>query len=322
MGNSALRCCVPSRSGTRYEEDGDDRGLACNRVELAASELFAVPGLATAYHTSILVNGEEFFFSDSGIFNDRALTSHQGQPSERVQLGWSTKTGSQLLRALAPHFRAGTYDLLRKNCNSFSDCAAYYLLRKRLQGKYSALERMGMRASPDLLNRFTKGMYVPNQASEGFSIQTVLKAMDELGDADPPGADGIGSGGRSSLSIGARVTVCGLKNAAHLNGQGAQIVRFNAVNGRWEAQVNADGEIKAFRAENLRPAGELIFMPGEKALIRGLKSDAGQTLNGISCEVVQYMHDTSRYQVRLVDGTLKAIKGDNLQPITPEGETR
>ena len=30
------------------------------------------------------MNGEEFFFSDSGIFTDRALTSHQGQPSERV----------------------------------------------------------------------------------------------------------------------------------------------------------------------------------------------------------------------------------------------
>jgi len=89
-------------------------------------------------------------------------------------------------------------------------------------------------------------------------------------------------------------------------------VRFNAVNGRWEAMVNASGEVKAFRAENLRPAGELIFEPGDKAKIHGLKTQTGQALNGIECEILGYLHDVSRYEVRIGNDT-KALKGENLQ---------
>jgi len=314
MGNSLLRCCLPNRPLQGSLEDGNGRASACNRVELAASELFSLPGLATAYHTSVIVNGEEFFFSDSGIFNDRVLTSLQGQPSERVEVGWSTKTGARLLHALAPHFRPGSYDLIRKNCNSFSDCALYYLLRTRLEGRISALERLGARASTEMLQRFTKGMYVPNQEAADYRTEDVIDAVERLGDADPEASSAFEAAARSraALSVGARVTVIGLRNAEALNGQGAQIVRFNAVNGRWEARVNATGELKAFRAENLRPAGELIFEPGDRAKIHGLQTESGQTLNGLTCEILRYKHEVSRYEVRLGDDT-KALKGENLQ---------
>lgn len=322
MGNNTtalLRCCVPSRQSHNTLDDEVGRPVPVNRVELAASELFNIPGLATAYHTSVVVNGEEFFFSDSGVFNDRVLTSHQGQPSERVDLGFSSHTGAQLLRVLSPHFRAGTYDLVRKNCNSFTDCAVYYLLRKRLDRRYSALERLGQRATPELLHRFTKGMYQPNPASESYRTDDVLKELDRLGDSEPDDGLGlpIGSAPRSrpALAIGARVTVVGLRNAEALNGQGAEIVRYNGVNGRWEARVNISGEVKAFRAENLRPAGELIFHPGDRARIHGLKSDTGQALNGLECEVLRYLHDVSRYEV-LVGTETKALKADHLQPAT------
>lgn len=321
-----LRCCVPHRpANNSLEEDCDGKPLACNRVELAASELFSIPGLATAYHTSVLVNGEEFFFSDSGIFNDRALTSHQGQPSERFDVGWSTKTGAQLLRVLAAHFRPGTYDLIRKNCNSFSDVSLYYLLGTRLQGRFSALERLGQRASVDLLNRFTKGMYVPNKEAESYGADEVMKALDALGDSDLEGAGGASSGcggaprANPALTLGARVTVIGLRSAEALNGQGAQIVRFNGVNGRWEARVNISGEVKSFRAENLRPAGELIFEPGARARIHSLRSESGSVLNGEVCQVLRYLHDVSRYEVRLADCT-KALKGENLRPVEEAAE--
>lgn len=313
MGNHALRCCIQKKMAEDPAEDAG--GLATNKVELATSELFSVPGLAVAYHTSVLVNGEEFFFSDSGIFTDRALTSHQGKPSELLEMGYSTKTGIYLLRTLSSRFAPGSYDLIYKNCNSFSDCALYYLVRKRLPSKYTALERLGKRASPDLLKRVTKGMYQTNQASESFRVEELCAWIDRAGDDEPQDVGGVGAGlprSRAALSIGALVTIVGLKQAETLNGLGAQIVRFNGINGRWEARINATGEVKALRAENLRPAGELVLEPGSVVRIHGLKSGAGQHLNGKDCVVQRYLHDLSRYEVK-IDGETKALKGENLQ---------
>ena len=54
-------------------QDGDLTSMAMNHVELATSELFNLPGVDNAYHTSMLVNSEEYFFSDSGfIFGPHA----------------------------------------------------------------------------------------------------------------------------------------------------------------------------------------------------------------------------------------------------------
>jgi len=236
-------------------------------VELAASLLFTLPGLASAYHTSVVVNGEEFFFSDSGIFSNMSLTSHQSQPSEKLQLGFSKFTGQQLMRVLQEHFRPGTYDLVRKNCNSFSDCALYFLLGKRLASKYSALESMGQRASLDLLQTVLNNAYQPNQAATNFSVDSVIKHLDRL-DKSKISKEAAASG-KQALKSGAMVIVCGLKNAEHLNGQRARIVNYNPVNGRWEAKLESQGQpedsTKAFRAENLRPAGEhVVLLPGFK----------------------------------------------------------
>mmetsp|Transcript_22805 Transcript_22805/g.72202 ORF Transcript_22805/g.72202 Transcript_22805/m.72202 type:complete len:328 (+) Transcript_22805:75-1058(+) len=322
MGNALLRCCVPTRSlqGQSEDDDGPPPKTptpATNRVQLAASELFTVPGLATAYHTSVLVNGEEFFFSDSGILWDRSLTSHQGQPSELVDVGLSRRTGSQLLAVLQPHFMPGSYDLIQKNCNSFSDCALHFLLEKRLDRRYSALERLGQRASASMLQRFTKGMYVPNPVAADFSVESVIGQVDKLPELERqgPAADAAQlARSRPALSIGARVTVVGLKNAEALNGQGAVIQRYNAVNGRWEASINFTGEIKALRAENLRPAGELVLQPGDSCRIHSLKSETGQALNGQEGTVLRYLHDVSRYEVD-VGGMTKALKAENLQVV-------
>merc|ERR1712232_1455816 len=96
-----------------------------------------VPPMA-AYHSSIIVNGEEFSFSDGGISTSmERLASHvaqpprEGQPAPKLNpqvfdMGMSLHSGGSMKRALERHFAAGTYDLLRKNCNSFSDCALWY----------------------------------------------------------------------------------------------------------------------------------------------------------------------------------------------------
>lgn len=315
MGNAWLRCCVPTRALSGEEEDGSlpkSLGPATNRVELAVSELFTVPGLATAYHTSVIVNGEEYFFSDSGILWDRSLTSHQGQPSDLIDLGFSRKTGSQLLGALQPHFLPGSYDLISKNCNSFSDAALHFLLQKRLERKYSTLERIGQRASTSLLQRVTKGMYVPNPVAADFSVEAVIDQLAKAPELPPGPAPSMRS--RPALQIGARVTVVGLKNQESLNGQGAVIKRYNAVNGRWEAVMNFSGEVKALRAENLRPAGELVLQAGDACRVHSLKSEVGQAFNGKEGRILKYLHDVSRYEVE-VAGQMKAFKAENLQKI-------
>lgn len=312
-GNSMLlRCCVPHRLSNSTLDDSVVSSPAGNKVELAASELFSLPG-CTAYHTSVVVNGEEFFFTDSGIFSDRTLMSHQSEPSERMEIGWSRRTGAQMLRALSPHFSSGTYDLVRKNCNSCSDAALYFLLGTRLDGRFSVMERLGQRLNHSLLQRATKGMYQPNEAAKNFRVEDVLKALDQLRDEDLLEGPHGGSESNQCLSMGTLVTIVGLKNWAHLNGHGAQVVCFSGVTGRWQARLNSTGEVKAFRAENLRPAGEVVVEAGDTVRIHGLKSDSGQALNGRECVVVRYLHDSSRYEVRFPDGCTKAVRGANLK---------
>merc|ERR1711865_476194 len=204
ISNPLLKCCGPPDSQPGASSN------AFNKVELASTELFSLT-VATAYHTSVLVNGEEFFFSDSGIFSDRALNSHEGEPSERIVLGYSEKTGAQLLRALQPHFKPGTYDLVCKNCNSFSDCAMHYLLGQRLPVRYCALERLG-RTSTKTLSDLTQGMYTPNLAVQDFKVDDVLAAVNKPGADDFQAMEAGGSEApqsRAALMPGNRVTIVG-----------------------------------------------------------------------------------------------------------------
>mmetsp|Transcript_8299 Transcript_8299/g.14300 ORF Transcript_8299/g.14300 Transcript_8299/m.14300 type:complete len:323 (-) Transcript_8299:45-1013(-) len=297
-----------------------------NTVEIAASALFQIPMVATAYHTSVLVNDEEFFFSDSGICYDKTLMSHpDGKPSERFPLGRTNYTGAEVWWALDQHFRPGSYDLLRKNCNSFSDCALYFLLRKRLDTKYMAAERIG-RNTPSLLEQVTGGMYKANPTAADFDVESVITALQKVKIPSPKEMAKARSSDRSassmrpgtgplqmSLPAGTEVQILGLKNAPALNGQIAKIIRYNGVTGRLEAQIVSTGEIKAIRADNLRPIGESAFAEGDKVRIDGLKSDAGQVLNGKQGVIKRYLHEAGRYEVEVEDD-VKSFKPGNLQP--------
>mmetsp|Transcript_13611 Transcript_13611/g.39218 ORF Transcript_13611/g.39218 Transcript_13611/m.39218 type:complete len:243 (-) Transcript_13611:1-729(-) len=152
-----------------------------NKVQLAVSVLGGVqiPGL-TAYHSSVVVNGEEFFFSDGGIAADSNLSSHKNpqmpdnQPTI-IDMGFSQYSGSQLKAALERHFLPGTYDLLRKNCNSFSDTAIFYLLHKRIDAKYRAMEKMGASMQGMVA---AASEYRPNPKAEGFDVDALCKEID------------------------------------------------------------------------------------------------------------------------------------------------
>lgn len=175
MGNAALDCTGQRHIDSRSIDIGQQKGKYL--VEVAASVLFGIPPLATAYHTSILVEGEEYFFSDSGMCADTNLISHQGNPSEKWEAGRTDFSGSDLWRALGEHFRPGTYDLLRKNCNSFTDAAMFFLLRKRLDKRYSEAERIGQN-TPEVVRAL--GMYAPNPVADSFSLEGVVDALEKL----------------------------------------------------------------------------------------------------------------------------------------------
>ncbi|CAK9066105.1 Serine/threonine/tyrosine-interacting protein B [Durusdinium trenchii] len=92
---------------------------AWHRIELVFSPLANMQGLL-GYHSSVLVDGEEYYFSPSGIRCYPKLSSHRRMSVERVDVGESVLGGATLLDVLSKHFQPRTYDLLRKNCNNFT----------------------------------------------------------------------------------------------------------------------------------------------------------------------------------------------------------
>merc|ERR1719247_3677313 len=157
-------------------------------------------------------------------------------------------------------------------------------------------------------------MYSPNPIAADFDIEAVIDAVTKLGTGKrvtgPAGAPPRPR--KMTLSIGAEVTLVGLKSASELNGEAATIARYNVLTGRWEATLNRTGETKAFRAENLRPVGEVVFSVGDDVVIDGLQSEAGKVLNGQVGKIVSYLHDGARYEV-WINGETKALKSENLR---------
>jgi len=165
-----------------------NKPVPTNKIQLAVSPIGGVPG-AQAYHSSVIVNGEEFSFSDGGITAARGTDSHdamarQANSATQVQIntqvfdmGMSTYSGSQLKASLERHFLPGTYDLLKKNCNTFSDCALFYLLKKRIDSKYRQLETIGAR-NPQLISQLSGNNYQPNPKVQDFDLEKLIQEID------------------------------------------------------------------------------------------------------------------------------------------------
>merc|ERR1719296_52295 len=71
---------------------------------------------------------------------------------------------AHLYKTLRPYFMSGSYDLLRKNCNNFSDIALFVLTGARMPRQYQQLEAIvgAVDAYTGLVQQFTGGMYKPN----------------------------------------------------------------------------------------------------------------------------------------------------------------
>jgi hypothetical protein len=126
----------------------------------------------------VLVNGEEYSFgAQHGISVARGrCASHEpvgGQPTV-VELGFTSCAGKEMWKMLSPYFQRGTYDLLAKNCNTFSDCALFVLMKQRLDPKYNVLERLS-KDLPTLVNLISGGKYRPNPRAADFQIDTLIE---------------------------------------------------------------------------------------------------------------------------------------------------
>jgi len=94
-----------------------------------------------------------------------------------IEVGMTRKTGMELQRALSPHFSLGTYDLVFKNCNSFTDASLAYLLSRRLPAEYTFSDQLG-KDMPKMLSMLTDGRYAPNPEAEQFNLESVILRVD------------------------------------------------------------------------------------------------------------------------------------------------
>jgi len=216
MGAKASQEGAPDGSANAGGYGGSGFGGASkepmNKVQFAAVQLGGVPG-AAAYHSSIIVNDMEFSFSDGGIQCADGLESHKqmskqneqksGQPlpaPEVFDMGFSHYTGSMMKAALERHFQTGSYDFLRKNCNSFADCALFYLVQKRIDSKYRRLEQLGAK-NPGIIASISGGQYTPNAKADGFDVDKLCQELDPAKKWDMPGQSLGGTNANSAEAM-------------------------------------------------------------------------------------------------------------------------
>merc|ERR1712061_203794 len=142
----------------------------------------AIPGLGKAVHSSILIDTTEYEFCSRGIVQANGPQSHErfrGKP-ETIDMRTSPYGGQELLALLSRDFAPGTYDLLRKNCNTFSDCALMFLVGQRMKPEHRALEKLG-----ESLDRYTPIIgslfknYKRNSNVDNFETMVVIERVEE-----------------------------------------------------------------------------------------------------------------------------------------------
>mmetsp|Transcript_71558 Transcript_71558/g.141927 ORF Transcript_71558/g.141927 Transcript_71558/m.141927 type:complete len:225 (-) Transcript_71558:134-808(-) len=148
-------------------------------VQLAVSPIGPPLGGQQGYHTSVVVDTHEYYFTEQGIEIGFGLESHSDFAAGPDVLGQgaSHTSGEAMAKALRPHFAPKTYDLLRKNCNTFTDCALFFLLGMRLDRKYRALEKLTAVADDQVGLLRMMHLYTPNPEASGFETRRVVNEL-------------------------------------------------------------------------------------------------------------------------------------------------
>lgn len=164
----------------------EDKQVRSHQVRLAVTPIG--PKMLCAYHSSVAVDDVEFCFSRVGVSTNPAWMSHKRLPDGPAMvfdMGLCPIAGAMMLKALTPFFSAGTYDLLRKNCNTFSDCALFYLLGHRLDPKYRMMEQVGEMADRlAIVRMLSLGSYEPNPKAASFSVGQVLTWIGKISEPE------------------------------------------------------------------------------------------------------------------------------------------
>ncbi|OQE31476.1 hypothetical protein PENSTE_c001G05717 [Penicillium steckii] len=86
------------------------------------------------YHTSLVLNGVEYFFGQ-GIQTAHPGSTHHGQPMEKVHMGQTelpNEVIEEYLGSLATIYTPESYDLFLHNCNNFTQDLAMFLVGKSI----------------------------------------------------------------------------------------------------------------------------------------------------------------------------------------------
>jgi len=136
------------------------------------------------------------------------------------------------------------------------------------------------------------------------------------------------------ITVGCVIELVGLKNAAWLNGEKADVLAVDEERSRYEIRLKVDNSVKKVRAENCQlfslasaapaaspggvgeapAAGLEVFKKGTIVQLVGLRSSPA--LNGQRCEILRHDAATDRYEIRLeMDQSVKKVRRDNLEAV-------
>eukprot|EP00928_Gymnodinium_smaydae_P047139 TRINITY_DN31445_c0_g1_i2.p1 TRINITY_DN31445_c0_g1~~TRINITY_DN31445_c0_g1_i2.p1 ORF type:complete len:306 (-),score=15.02 TRINITY_DN31445_c0_g1_i2:32-949(-) len=128
------------------------------------SRIFAV-----AYHSSVMVGREELAFNFAGVWLNCGPASHGGQTPTCRKLGSTTLTAMQVKAATDGLFRQGSYDMLRKNCNTYATVAIKWLVGYDVEPEYRAIEGLGHAVG------LSGALFNKNPAADSFDLDRVMR---------------------------------------------------------------------------------------------------------------------------------------------------
>jgi hypothetical protein len=115
------------------ERLGLSRRITVNIYDLTESNRFLSFMGVGAYHSGVEIEGKEWTFSPAGVFFTAPRAEQLGKFKSSVDMGCHVASAQDFQQAIAElrrEFPEGSYDLVKKNCNNFSDAMCKKLLRK------------------------------------------------------------------------------------------------------------------------------------------------------------------------------------------------
>eukprot|EP00928_Gymnodinium_smaydae_P029429 TRINITY_DN22169_c0_g1_i2.p1 TRINITY_DN22169_c0_g1~~TRINITY_DN22169_c0_g1_i2.p1 ORF type:complete len:344 (-),score=16.27 TRINITY_DN22169_c0_g1_i2:92-1060(-) len=155
-----VRDVQPGMTKPCHPPAGDER----KEVLHCTSNVFG--GLA--YHSSVMVGRDELAFNFAGVWLNCGAVSHGAQRHHCRSVGFTSQTALQAKYATINRFRPGSYDMLRKNCNSYATVAIAWLTGYEVEPRYRAIEGVGQMVN------FSGALFQRNPSADEFSLDRAV----------------------------------------------------------------------------------------------------------------------------------------------------